>query len=403
MKKYFWIILLIIFLAPINVFAISDSYVDKIHDIVDKKVEKDKINIYLFRGEGCPHCADEEKWLKIVEKEYKDKVNIYKFEVWYSKDNSKKLDKVKKVFDSKKNGVPFTVIGESYYVGYSDSIRSNMQNKINEYLEIKKVSNSNSNSNTEEEKKEEMNLPVLGDVDAKDVSIPLVAIILGFIDGFNPCAMWILLFLINILFRVENKKRAWILGFTFLFVSGLVYFLSMLGINFVISIVAIEWIKKALAIFILVAGILNFRKYLKTRKEEAGCAVVDKKKRKKISSRMKKIIESKSFLFAILGIIVLATSVNLIELACSLGFPMIFSEILAINDIQGVTKIIYLLIYILFYMIDDIVVFSISMFTLNATGVTNKYNKLCTLVSAIIMIVMGVLLIIKPEWLMLNF
>lgn len=82
---------------------------------------------------------------------------------------------------------------------------------------------------------------------------------------------------------------------------------------------------------------------------------------------------------------------------------MIFSELLALNNISGGLKIIYLLIYILFYMIDDLFVFTISMITLQATGITNKYNKLCTLISSIIMIIMGLLLIFKPEWLMLNF
>ena len=124
----------------------------------------------------------------------------------------------------------------------------------------------------------------------KKVSIPLVAVILGFIDGFNPCAMWILLFLINMLFGMKNKKKAWILGMTFLLVSGLVYFLSMLGINFVLSVATIKWIKIAIAIFILVAGILNLRKYFKTRKEEAGCTVVDDKKEKKNNYKVKKIL-----------------------------------------------------------------------------------------------------------------
>ena len=76
---------------------------------------------------------------------------------------------------------------------------------------------------------------------------------------------------------------------------------------------------------------------------------------------------------------------------------------LSINSVTGITRIIYLLIYIFFYMIDDIVVFTVSMFTLQATGITNKYNKLCTLVSSIIMIVMGILLLVKPGWLMFNF
>ncbi|MBP3800173.1 MAG: hypothetical protein ILA19_04250, partial [Bacilli bacterium] len=99
----------------------------------------------------------------------------------------------------------------------------------------------------------------------------------------------------------------------------------------------------------------------------------------------------------------LAISVNLIELACSLGFPVIYTEMLSINNVSGVSKIIYLLIYIFFYMIDDLVVFTISMITLEATGITNKYNKICTLVSSIIMVLMGLLLIFKPGWLMFNF
>ena len=114
-------------------------------------------------------------------------------------------------------------------------------------------------------------------------------------------------------------------------------------------------------------------------------------------------MNSKSFLLSLIGIAVLAASVNLIELACSLGFPMIFTEILTINHVNGILRIIYLLIYIFFYMIDDMAVFAISMVTLEASGITNKYNKLCTLVSAIIMIIMGLLLLLKPDWLMLNF
>lgn len=395
-KKIIILLLMLSIILPLNVNAISKDYKDRISDIVDKKVEKDKINLYLFRGEGCPHCADEEKWLETIKEKYKDKLNIYDFEVWYSKKNSKLLDKVKKEFNSKRNGVPFTVIGDNYYVGFSDTIKEEIENSIKIYIDDESCGNT-------EDLKNKKKIPFIGNVNVKEVSIPFLAVILGFIDGFNPCAMWILLFLINMLFRMENKKKAWVLGFTFLLVSGLVYFLSMLGINLVISIVAVTWLKILLALFILGAGILNFKKYLKTRKEEAGCTVVDKEKRKKLSTRMKKIMNSKSFILSLVGIVVLAASVNLIELACSLGFPMIFSEVLSINNVSGLTKILYLLLYIFFYMIDDILVFTISMFTLNATGITNKYNKLCTLVSSIIMIAMGLLLLIKPDWLMLNF
>ena len=389
MKK-FLIILLLITIIPINYYAISESYKDKVADIVSVQITDEKANLYLFHGQECPHCEEERNWLKEIEEKYKDSLNVYYFEVWNNEDNAKLMDKVKEVFEIKKNGVPLTIIGEKYYIGFSKAMSPSIEKTIKEYLDIKTDENS-------------ITIPLLGEVNIKDVSIPLVAIILGFIDGFNPCAMWIFLFLINLLLGIKDKKKSWILGLTFLFISGFVYFLSMLGINFVLGIATINWMKIAIAIFILIAGIFNLRKYLKIRKEEAGCTIVDNKKRKKIITKMRNIIKSKSFGLALGGIIVLATTVNLIEMACSLGFPLIFNEVLTVNNISGFTKILYLLLYILFYMIDDIVVFSISMVTLEATGVTNKYNKLCTLISAIIMIIMGILLIIKPDWLMFNF
>lgn len=382
--------ILLLILIPQTVLGLSKNYKDIISDITKETKEEDKINIYLFHGEECPHCAEEREWLKDIQKKYKKYIKIYKYEVWHNEENSHMMEEAAKKLDTEAKGVPFTVIGDSYYVGFSDTNASNMEKKIKEYAEIKTDKN-------------ETKLPILGKVNMKEVSIPLVAVVLGFIDGFNPCAMWILLFLINMFFNMKNRKKAWVLGLTFLLVSGLIYFLSMLGINMIIGLATINILKIAIAVFILIAGILNVKKYIDMRNEENGCTVVDDKKRKKLVTKVRKIMDSKSFILSLVGIILLAISVNLIELACSLGFPVIFTEILSINNITGLARIMNLLLYIFFYMIDDMVVFTISMVTLEATGITNKYNKLCTLVSAIIMILMGLLLLFKQEWLMLNF
>lgn len=389
-RKIIIILFLFLTILPTNIFAISDTYFDEVKEITGVEAKEGKINLYLFYGKECPHCEEERKWLKTIKKNYKDYLNIYYFEVWHNEDNKEIMNKVKNQFNIREEGVPLTIIGNDYYVGYSESIGSMIENKIKEYIELDNDQN-------------EVKIPLLGNINIKNISLPLVAIILGFIDGFNPCAMWILLFLINMLFGLKDKKKQWILGLTFLIVSGLVYFLSMLGINFLLGVATINWLKIAIAIFILIAGIINFKKYFKIRNEEAGCSVIDNKKRKKLMTRIRKIMASNSFILSLLGIILLAVSVNLIELACSLGFPLIFTEMLEINDINGFLKILYLIIYITFYMVDDILVFGLSMITLEATGITNKYNKLCTLISAIIMIIMGLLLIFKPDWLMLNF
>lgn len=392
-KKIFSLLLILVLLLPFSVLALTEDYQNKMASITNTEIEDGKVNFYLFKGEGCPHCADEEKWLQDIKKEYKDYVNFYEFEVWYDENNSKMMEKAKEIFDFSGPGVPFTVIGDKYYSGFSDSIGTMMENTINDYL----------NTEINDDFNKKIDIPILEKVNMKNSSLGIIAIVLGFVDGFNPCAMWILLFLINMFLGTKDKKKSWILGFTFLVISSFIYFLSMLGINVIIGVATVGYLKIAIAIFILIMGIFSLRKYLKIRKEEAGCSIVDNRKRKKLVTKVKKIISSKNFILSIVGISTLAISVNLIELACSLGFPMIFTEMLTINNITGISRILYLLLYVFFYMIDDMVVFTISMITLQATGITNKYNKLCALVSSIIMIIMGLLLIFKPEWLMLNF
>ena len=120
-------------------------------------------------------------------------------------------------------------------------------------------------------------------------------------------------------------------------------------------------------------------------------------------TKIRKFTSEKNIFLALIGVIVLAVSVNLVEIMCTTGFPTIFVSILELNNITGVTKIIYLLVYILMYMIDDLVVFIVSMVTLEVTGISTKYNRLSHLVGGILMVLIGILLIFKYEWLMFNF
>ena len=384
------IIFLIVLFLPIRLLAISNNYIDKISDITSSNIEEGKINLYLFYGRECPHCEEERIWLDKIIKEYDNKINVYYFEVWHNDENVIIMNKAKEKLEITSNNIPLTIISDKYYVGFSDTVASRIEENIKESLEI------DNNSNM-------IKLPLLGNVNMKEVSLPLVTIILGLINGFNPCSMWVLLFLINMLFGIKSKKKSWIIGFSFLFVSFVIYFLSLLGINILVDVTAYKWMKIIIGLIILVVGILNIRKYIKMRKEEVGCEVVSDKKRKKIIDRIKKVIESKTLLLAIIGVSILAASINVIGLACSLGFPLVFNELLTINEINGISKIIYLLLFTLFYLLDDIIIFILSMITLESKAISNKYTKLTTIISAIIMIIIGILLIFKPEWLMLNF
>ena len=399
MKKHrlLIILLLLIVIFPIKTYALSDSYKDNIKDIVEEKEEENKVNIYFFYGDGCPHCAKEEKYLKALEKRYGEYVNIHSYETWYDDNNLELMKKSKIIMNDEPNiAVPYTIVGNESYIGYSDGIGRKIETQLKAYLEIISEEESVVESFKED-------IPLLGTIDKRDVSITLVAIILGFIDGFNPCAMWVLLFLINMLIGMNDKKKMLIIGIVFLFTSAVMYFLFMLGITNILSFIKTREIRAIIGIVALVVGSYNVYKFFKERKEEAGCSIVDEKKRKKIFTRIKKFTTEKNIFLALVGVVILAISVNTVELACSSVFPATFAEIMAVNNVVGIQKIVYLLIYTFFYMIDDLIVFTIAVITLQLSTTSSKYGKYSKVVGGIIMLLVGLLLIFKPEWLMLNF
>lgn len=382
--------------------------------------ETDNLTLYVFKGDGCPHCKAEMDYLDTIKDKYTN-LEIKEYEVWYDDDNASLLTKVESYFNIKRSGVPTTIIGNTVIQGYQNesSTGKKIERAINFYEEndykdiVKEIKDGISTKHTkkpdkfqEEEtkldKETSVKAPIVGNVNLKDVSLLTSAVILGLIDGFNPCAMWILLFLISALIGMKDRKRMWTLGLTFLITSGLVYMLIMLSwISIAVKITTVVWIRNIIAIIALIGAILNLKSFIKSK--NSGCEIVDSKKRKNIFSKIKKFTSEKSFILAFFGIIGLAISVNLVELACSAGLPLIFTELLAINNVSGFIKFIYIGIYIIFFLIDDIIVFTISMYTMKATGISTKYGKYSHLIGGLIMLLIGLLLIIKPEWLMFQF
>ena len=215
--------------------------------------------------------------------------------------------------------------------------------------------------------------------------------------------MWILLFLISMLLGMKNKKRMWALGITFLVSSALVYFLFLISwLNLALFLNKIIYIRAAIAMVAVIFGVYSIIRFLRSRLDD-GCEVVDTKNRKKIINSIQKIVKEKSFGLALLGIVLLAASVNIIELLCSLGLPVMFTQILAANNITGGMQFVYSLIYVFFFLIDDIIIFVIAMKTLEIKAISNKYGKYSHLIGGIIMLIIGLLMILKPEWLMFNF
>jgi len=363
------------------------------------------VNIYLFYSSACPHCKAEKSFLEEIEDDY-DYVDIHRYEVDNNESNSRLMDKMKRKLEVDEPYVPFTIIGEETFVGFDSYMEGSFKDAIEYYSKVAytdPVTDKVYDDIDEDiEKDNEISLPFFGEVDAKDISLPIVAVVMGAIDGFNPCAMWILLFLIGMLFHMKDKKKMWALGLTFLVTSALVYMLIMLAWIKVASLVtAVDWFRLTVGIVAIIGAGFNLYSYYKTKDD--GCTVVDDKKRKKTFDFIKKITSQKKFILALLGVIALAISVNIIELACSAGLPLTFTQLLAINNLTSIQYFLYILLYIIFFLIDDIIVFVIAMKTLELTGISTKYGRWSHLIGGIIMLLIGLLLIFKPEILMFNF
>lgn len=395
MKKIINTLLIIILFIPIFVFG-----------------SEKEINMYLFYGKECPHCHALLEFLEPYTEEHKD-VKLYKYEVWHNEENAKLYQEIHDLLDNKSNSIPFLVVGNTVITGYSeertpDTIRNAVSYYRNyEYKDKVGIHLGLVEDNHKEEltyKDDEVDIPILGKKKIKNVPILLSAILIGLVDGFNPCAMWILLFLISMLLGLKDKKRRLALGITFLLSSAFVYFLFLISwLNLAEFLDKITYVRVAIASIAIIFGTISIVRFTKSLYKDDGCEVVDKNNRKKIINSIKKIIKEKSFILALLGVVLLAFSVNIIELLCSLGLPVMFSEILTINEVSNSMKIIYSLIYVLFFLIDDIIIFTIAMKTLEIKAISNKYAKYSHLVGGIIMLIIGFLMIYKPEWLMFNF
>ena len=384
--------------------------------------DKNLVNIYLFHSDTCPHCKEEIKFLDELEEEYNN-IRIYKYEIGNT-ENLKLLEEVSNLYDTPVMGVPFTVIGDKYFKGFNyenyherfiaaiDFYSNNgYRDRVGEYIgnpELPKyeIIEEDDAQDIDDyiDEKTERKIKIFGkEISLKNMTLPVVSIIIGLVDGFNPCAMWVLLFLISMLIGMKDRKRMWILGLTFLLTSALIYLLFMIAwLNAATLLLTINYVRIIIGLIALAGAIINISSYIKHRKDN-GCDVIDDKKRSKIFGKIKKFTHEKNFALAIIGAMALAISVNIVELACSAGLPVMFIQILSMNNPTLIERIIYIGLYMLFFLLDDLIVFFIAMRTMEVTGFSTKYGKVSKLVGGILLFGIGILLILKPEWLMFNF
>lgn len=371
-----------------------------------------KLRIHLFYSYTCPHCASEKAFLDRISPKYPNLV-IQTYEITQNRENLKLFMQVGQALGDKSGRVPFLVVGNEYIVGFLDEETHGVQIESaikKAFLErpidlVENIKNedqekiSDTKTDTSQNHGISVTLPVIGKLNNGSLSLPLMTIVLGLADGFNPCAMWALLFLISILLGMEKRFKMWLLGGVFIFASGFVYFLFMAAwLNLFLFIGYAVAIRVLIGITAASLGGYYVWKYFIDKK--TGCLVEGSEKKQETFNKIRKYTENKNILIALAGMIILAFAVNLVELLCSAGIPAIYTKALTMSNLPKIAYYLYLALYIFFYMLDDMIVFVIAMITLEAVGIKQSYAKYSHLLGGFIMLAIGILMLFKPEVLM---
>jgi cytochrome c biogenesis protein CcdA/glutaredoxin len=341
--------------------------------------------VYFFYGEECPHCQEEEKLLDRIVAEHTEIV-VKRYEVWHSKENQNFFESFAESRDFEPQAVPTTVVGHQVFKGYAsyDLTGVEIEKSIYGLFEIKS-----------EVAAKSINIPFYGKVEVAKVSLPVVTLVLGIIDGFNPCAMWALVALITILIATGDRKKIRLVGGIFLISSWLIYYIFMtVYLNAFVLLSAVSVIRMLIGLVAIFAGGWYLKEFFTY--QPGVCKVTNAKQQASIIERMKRVAEQNSLWLIVLGVIALAFSVNLVEMMCSIGLPAVYSQILALNDISNWQRYLYLAVYNTLYMADDIIVFIIAAVSMNYVNLNHKYDRTMKLVGGVLIIALGLILIFKP-------
>ncbi len=239
-------------------------------------------------------------------------------------------------------------------------------------------------------------LPWLGEFNALNYSLPALAVILGLVDGFNPCAMWVLVYLISLIAGLNDRRKIWILVGSFVAASGILYFLFMTAwLNVFLFIGYLRPVTLIIGLFAIGVGLSDLKVFFST-KGDLACDIGNMDSKKKTMSRIRKLVLSPITIASLAGIVALAFVVNSIEFACSSGIPAVFTQVLALSGLPTWQYYAYILLYDFFFMLDDLLIFGLAALAINS-DLGNKYAKHCKWIGGIVLLILGLIMVFAPN------
>lgn len=371
--------------------------------------EVSSVEITFFHSITCPVCAKEAVFLDKLQADYPS-ISIIRYEI----KEQKSLDKLKDFYQnydvpqSSQGLVPLTFIGDQVYLGFSEDTKSKMLSQISALLEggvgLTGGSGNGIIDQTDEFSNRKFKIPFLKEFDLAGFSPLALSAAVGILDGFNACAMIALGVLLAILVTTGIRKRVVIIGGTFILVSGLVYYIFIAAwLNVFLFLGYIKIITYIVSVVIILFALFLLKDYFNNiickvcRVDNKDDSALVRFQRYLFRRANKTVSSDMPLIWMVLGVAVIAAGINMVELFCSLGFPLAYTKILTTYNLPTYQYYLYLLVYVTFYMIDDFLIFLVAVFTLRITGVSEKYLKFIKLISAIVLLILGFIMLFKPE------
>lgn len=356
--------------------------------------------ITLFWGEGCPHCEKEKVFLKELQKA-RPALRVREYEVWKNQENGALYRQVLKAAKIKQAGVPATVVGTAVFMGFNEQTRKGIESAIARCLRegcpdgVAELSSRQLAAGGNGDGAGAVQVPFLGRIDPAKVSLPVFTIIIGALDSFNPCAFFVLLFLLSMLIHARSRKRMFLIGGVFVFFSGLIYFLFMAAwLNVFLVVGQIAAITVTGGIVALLIGGSNVKDFFLFK--QGVSLVIPESAKLKLFERMRGLLKAPTLPAMIAGTVVLAVSANAYELLCTTGFPMVYTRVLTLHRLTTLQYYQYLVLYNIVYVVPLAVIVGIITVTLGAHKLTEWQGRQLKLVSGLMMLSLGAVLIVDP-------
>jgi len=351
--------------------------------LVQSTQEGNEVRIYLFWGKGCPHCAKEKLFLEEMKSKYP--LRVVEYEVYYNETNREKFLEMCRKYGITPMGVPTTFIGDKYFIGFNDEIAEEIENEIKRELE-----------ELDTGKSCETKIPIIGCINPKNVSLPAFTVLIAILDGFNPCAMWVLCFLLTLLVYTRSRKKMLLVGSIFVSASAIVYFMFMAAwLNLFLILGYKDWLRIGVGILAISMGLINVKDFLFFKKGVS--LTIPERAKPGLFRRMRKVVRGGELPATIAGTVILAVTANFIELLCTAGFPAIYTRILTLQKLSLLEYYLYLALYNIVYVIPLLAIVLFFVYTMGKRKLTEREGRLLKLIGGGLMLILGILLISRPE------